>query len=101
MHMQLKMDPGQKQAIYQRIYKEFHITEFKKYYYCFGINYFSLNEKLKEKFGGDSTLYFRTDHVVVKKSNGEFVVFLLTTHGSGRCADFLHEGLGFLKFVSF
>ena len=76
------MDLTQRQAIYERISQEFQITEFKKYYYCFGINYFSLTTKLKEKYGEDTKLYFCTDHVMVKQSNGEFVVFLLTSHGS-------------------
>ena len=42
------MDSAQRQAIYKRISQEFQITEFKKYYYCFGINYFSLTAKLKK-----------------------------------------------------
>ena len=94
------MDSVQRQAIYKWISQEFQITEFKKYYYCFGINYFSLTAKLKEKFGEDSKLYFQTDHVMVKQSSGEFVVFLLTSHGSGRCAEFLHEGLALFFFQS-
>ena len=92
------MDFAQRQAIYKQISQEFQITEFKKYYYCFGINYFSLTTKLKEKYSEDSKLYFWTDHVVVKQSSGEFVVFLLTLHGSGRCVEFLHEGLALFSF---
>ena len=95
------MDLTQRQAIYKRISQEFQIIEFKKYYYCFGINYFSLTKKLKEKYGEDSKLYFQTDHVMVKQSNGEFVVFLLTLHGSGRCAEFLHKGLALFFFRIF
>ena len=92
------MDSAQRQAIYKLISQEFQITEFKKYYYCFGIDYFSLTTKLKEKYGEDSKLYFQTDHVMVKHSSGEFVVFLLTSHGSGRCTEFLHEGLALFPF---
>ena len=95
------MDLTQRQAIYERISQKFQITEFKKYYNCFGINYFSLTTKLKEKYGEASKLYFWTDHVMVKQCNGEFVVFLLTSHGSGRCAEFLHEGLALFFFRIF
>ena len=92
------MDSFKDRQFTKQISQEFQITEFKKYYYCFGINYFSLTAKLKEKYGEDSKLYFQTDHVVVKQSSGEFVVFLLTSHGSGRCTEFLHEGLALFSF---
>ena len=36
-------------------------------------------------------LYFRSDHVVVKTVDEDIVVFLLCSHSSGRCADFLHD----------
>ena len=100
-HMQQKWILLRVQAIYERVSQEFQITEFKKYYYCFGINYFSLTAKLKEKYGEDSKFYFWTDHVVVKQSNGESVVFLLTSHGSGRCTEFLHEGLALFFRIFF
>ena len=87
------MDLAQRQPIYEQVSQEFQITDFKKYYYCFGINYFSLTAKLKEKYGKDSKLYFWVDHVVAKQSNGKLIVFLLTLHDSGRCAEFLYEGL--------
>ena len=34
----------------------------------------------------------RFDHIVVEESEGEIIVYLLVSHNSGKCTDFLHQG---------
>ena len=34
----------------------------------------------------------RFDHIVVKESESQIIVYLLVRHNSGKCADFLHQG---------
>ena len=84
------MDKDRRSRVYNRIQEEFKVSKFHKYYYCAGINYFNLQDKLRQKYN-NSMLYFRSDHVVVKTVDEDIVVFLLCSHSSGRCADFLHD----------
>ena len=84
------MDKSRRTRIYDRVKLEFNVTQFHRYFYCAGINYFRLQEKLYEHYPA-CQLYFRVDHVVVKKDNGEIIIYLLCSHSSGRCAEFLHD----------
>ena len=85
------MDPIQKERIFLRVSEEFSETSFKKRYYCSKVPLESLKFHLKSFHGFDSTIFVRVDHIVVKEANGEFFVYLLCSHSSGRCADFLHH----------
>ena len=84
------MDKDRRLRIYNRVQQEFKVSHFHKYYYCSGINYFNIQDKLRAKYN-KSTLYFRVDHIVVKTFQGDIIVYLLTTHSTGQCADFLHD----------
>jgi len=86
----LNMEKSQRLSIYMRIHREFNVIKFKKYYYCSQNNYFQLIDKLREKFGGSAKIMVRTDHVVVKGTEGTLRLFLLCSHSSGKCASFLH-----------
>ena len=84
------MDKDRRLLIYNRVQQEFNVSQFHKNYYCAGINYFDIQDKLRAKYN-NCTLYFRADHIVVKTFQGDIIVYLLTAHSTGRCADFLHD----------
>ena len=49
-------------------------------------------EKVKIRHRQDCIILVRYDHIVVK-GEGEIMVYLLVRHNSGKCADFLHQGI--------
>ena len=87
----LTMDPIQEEHIILRVSEEFSVTSFKKHYYCSKVSLENLKFCLKCFHGLDSTIFVCIDHVIVKEVNGELFVYLLSSHSSGRCADFLHH----------
>ena len=84
------MESQQKQYIFSRISEEFNVFTFKKRYYCDKIPLEQLKTKFLAYHGQDSQVFVRADHIVVSASNGELWVYLLTSHSSGRCANYLH-----------
>ena len=85
------MDRKQAQSIFKRVGEEFNIFYFHRYYYCQGLPLHLLKAKLRERHGQNSQIYVRVDHVVVLDGQGQYFVYLLVGHHSGKCADFLHE----------
>ena len=85
------MDSLQKEHIFLRVSEEFSVISFKKCYYCSKISLEDLKFQLKSFHGSDSTIFVRVDQIVVKAENEELFVYLLSSHSSGRCADFLHH----------
>ena len=85
------MEAAQKEHIFLRVSEEFSVTTFKKRYYCTKISLENLKFRLQSVHGPDCEIFVRIDHVVVKAVDGEIFVYLLTSHSSGRCADFLHQ----------
>jgi len=59
--------------IFQRVSAEFQVTELRKKYYCAGLNYFALQEKLKNQHGEGCSILVRFDHIVVKTEQEIFV----------------------------
>ena len=66
------------------------VTEFKKFLYCLQVNYFKLEDILREQYPG-CKLFFHVDHIVVRQAGSPLRVFILCAHISGKCAAFLHE----------
>ena len=85
------MEEKQKTEIYSRVSGEFNVNVLHKYYYCAGISYFTLCDRMRIRYGPTAEIFVRVDHVVVRESTGRINVFLLCSHSSGRCANFLHE----------
>ena len=85
------MDDKQKTQIFNHVSDKFNVNVLHKYYYCAGISYFSLCERMRTRYGPTAEIFVRMDHVVVQESMGLINVFLLCSHSSGRCANFLHE----------
>ena len=85
----ITMDFGQKQYIFKRVSEEFNVSRVKKRYYCDEISLEQLRVKFLEFHGNDAQIFVRADHIVVKASN-ELWVYLLASHSSGRCANYLH-----------
>ena len=85
------MEPAQKEHIFLRLSEEFSVTSFKKRYYCTKISLENLRFCLQSVHSFDCKIFVRIDHVVVKTVDGEIFVYLLSSHSSGRCADFLHH----------
>ena len=85
------MDSIQKEHIILRVSEEFSVTSFKKRYYGSKVSLENLKFRLKSFHGLDSAIFVRVDHVVVKEVNGQFFVYLLSSHSLGRCAAFLHH----------
>ena len=83
------MDFEQKQYIYNRISEEFNVSRVKKRYYCDKISLEQLNVKFLAFHSNNLQIFIRADHIVVKASN-ELWVYLLVSHSSGRCANYLH-----------
>ena len=76
--------------IYERIHREFNITNFKKYFYWSKISYFQLMDLLNKQYPG-CILYFRVDHIVVKQEGQCLWLLLLCSHSLGKCDIFLHR----------
>ena len=83
------MDFEQKQYIFNRVSEEFNVSRVKKRYYCDKISLEQLSVKFRAFHGNDAQIFVRVDHIVVKASN-ELWVYLLASHSSGRCANYLH-----------
>ena len=83
------MEKHRKDCIYQRVQSDFGVIVFRRYYYCLGLSLENLKSKLKVKHGQECRIF---DHIVVEESEGEIIVYLLVSHNSGKCADFLHQG---------
>ena len=87
-----KMEKRRKDHIYQRVQSEFGANVFTCSYYCSGLSLENLKSKLKVKHGQECRIFVRFDHIVVKESESQIIVYLLVRHNSGKCADFLHQG---------
>ena len=85
------MEKHRKDSIYERVQLDFGVNVFRRYYYCSGLSLENLKRKLKIRHGQDSIILVRFDHIVVE-SEGEIIVYLLVSHNSGKCTDFLHQG---------
>ena len=83
------MDFEQKQYIFNRVSEEFNVSRVKKRYYCDKISLEQLSVKFLAFHGNDAQIFVRVDRIVVKASN-ELWVYLLASHSSGRCANYLH-----------
>ena len=86
------MEKHRKDRIYQRVQSDFGVNVFRRYYYCSGLSLENLKRKLKIKHGQECRILVRFDHIVVEESEGEIIVYLLVSHNSGKCTDFLHQG---------
>ena len=88
----LKMEKHRKDRIYERVRSDFGVNVFRRYYYCSGLLLENFKRKLKIRHGQECRILVRFDHIVVEESEGEIIVYLLVSHNSGKCADFLHQG---------
>ena len=70
----------------------FGVNVFRHYYYCSGLSLENFKRKLKIRHGQECRILVRFDHIVVEESEDEIIVYLLVSHNSGKCADFLHQG---------
>ena len=86
------MEKHRKDSIYERVQSDFGVNVFRQYFYCSGLSLENLKRKLKIRHGQECRILVRFDHIVVEKSEGEIIVYLLVSHNSGKCADFLHQG---------
>ena len=86
------MEKHRKDRIYQRVQSEFGVIVFTCYYYCSGLSSENFKSKLKVKHRQECGILLRFDHIVVKESESEIIVYLLVSHNSGKCTDFLHQG---------
>ena len=86
------MKKHRKDRIYQRVQSEFGVNVFTRSYYCSGLSLENLKSKLKVKHGQECGIFVRFDHIVVKESGSQIVVYLLVRHDNGKCSDFLHQG---------
>ena len=87
-----KMEKHRKDSIYERVQSDFGVNVFRGYYYCSGLSLENLKRKLKIRHGQECRILVRFDHIVVEESEGEIIVYLLVSHNSQKCADFLHQG---------
>ena len=85
------MEKHRKDSIYERVQSDFGVNVFRRYYYCSGLLLENLKRKLKIRHGQESRILARFDHIVLE-SEGEIIVYLLVSHNSRNCADFLHQG---------
>ena len=85
------MEKHRKNCIYQRVQSDFGVNVFRRYYYCSGLLLENLKSKLKVKHGQECRILVRFDHIVVEESESEIIVYLLVSHNSGKCTDFLHQ----------
>ena len=86
------MEKHRKDHIYQRVQSDFGVNVFTHYYYCSGLSLENLKSKLKVKHEQECRIFVRFDHIVVKESESQIIVYLLVSHNSRKCADFLHQG---------
>ena len=89
------MEKHRKDCIYERVQSDFGMNVFRHYYYCLGLSLENLKRKLKIRHGQERRILVGFDHIVVEESEGEIIcwlVYLLVSHNSGKCADFLHQG---------
>ena len=70
----------------------FGVNVFRCYSYCSGLSLQNLKRKLKIRHGQECRILVRFDHIIVEESEGEIIVYLLVSHNSGKCPDFLHQG---------
>ena len=87
-----KMEKHRRDHIYERVQSEFGENVFRHYYYCSGLSLENFKRKLKIRHGQECRILVRFDHIVVEESDGQIIVYLLVSHNSGKCADFLHQG---------
>ena len=80
-----------KDSIYERVQSDFRVNVFRRYYYCSGLLLENLKRKLKIRHGQECRILVRFDNIVVE-SESEIIVYLLVSHNSRKCADFLHQG---------
>ena len=85
------MEKHRKDSIYERVQSDFGVNVFRQYYYCSGLLLENLKRKLKVRHGQECRILMRFGHIVVEKSEGE-IIYLLVSHNSGKCTDFLHQG---------
>ena len=85
------MEKHRKDSIFEREQSDFGVNVFRRYYYCSGLSLESFKRKLKIRHGQECRILVRFDHIVVE-SEGEITVYLLVSHNSGKCTDFLHQG---------
>ena len=86
------MEKHRKDCIYERVQSVFGVNVFRCYYHCLGLLLENFKRKLKIRYGQECGILVRFDHIVVEESEGEIIVYLLVSHNSGKCADFLHQG---------
>ena len=86
------MEKHKKDSIYERVQSDFAVNIFRWYYYCSGLSLQNLKRKLKIRHGQECRILVRFDHIVVEETEGEIIVYLLVSHNSRKCADFLHQG---------
>ena len=86
-----KMKKHRKDSIYERVQLDFGVNVFRRYYYCSGLSLENFKRTLKIRHGQECIILVRFDHIVVQ-SEGEIIVYLLVSHNSRKCADFLHQG---------
>ena len=85
------MGKHRKDRIYERVQSDFGVNVFRCYYF-FGSSLENLKKKLKIRHGQECRILVRFDHIVVEESEGEIIVYLLVSHNSRKCTDFLHQG---------
>ena len=49
-------------------------------------------KEIKNKAWTEYRILVTFDHIVIEESEGEIIVYLLVSHNSGKCTDFLHQG---------
>ena len=86
------MEKHRKDCIYERVQSDFGVNVFRWHYYRLGLSLENLKRKLKIRHGQECRILVRFDHIVVEESEGEIIVYLLVSHNSRKCADFLHQG---------
>ena len=87
-----KMEKHRKDRIYERVQSDFGVNVFRCYYYCSGLSLENFKRKLKIRHGQECRILVRFDHIVVEEIEGEIILYLLVSHNSGKCTDFLHQG---------
>ena len=86
------MEKHRKDSIYERVHSDFGVNVFRCYYYYSGLLLENFKRKLKIRHGQKCRILVRFDHIVVEESEVEIIVYLLVSHNSRKCTDFLHQG---------
>ena len=86
------MEKHREDHIYERVQSYFGVNVFRCCYYCSGLLLENFKRNFKIRHGWECRILVRFDHIVVEESEGEIIVYLLVSHNSGKCADFLHQG---------